>query len=62
MRHELQDTFFRALFVGVGNPYFQLEIRREFIMRDSLFQIQREGVHDYRKQLKVIFLGEGRII
>lgn len=60
MRHELQDTFFRAIFEGIGNPYLQLEIRRDYIMRDTLFQLQsRTKPYEFRKQLRVIFAGEG---
>lgn len=39
MRHELQDAFFRAIFIGVNSPYLVLEIRREHIIRDALYQV-----------------------
>lgn len=39
MRHELQDAFFRAMFIGVNSPYLVLDIRREFIIRDALYQV-----------------------
>jgi hypothetical protein len=39
MRHELQDTFFRAMFIGVNNPYLQIEVRRDHVIRDALFQV-----------------------
>ncbi|KAJ3092232.1 putative E3 ubiquitin-protein ligase HTD2 [Quaeritorhiza haematococci] len=38
MRHELQDSFFRALFIGVNSPYLQIEVRRGHVIRDALFQ------------------------
>lgn len=41
MRHELQDAFFRAMFIGVNSPYLVLEIRRDHIIRDALYQVGR---------------------
>jgi len=62
MRHELQDTFFRAIFEGVGNPYLQLEIRREFVVRDTLCQLENKNLpHELRKQLKIVFQNEDGI-
>jgi hypothetical protein len=61
MRHELQDAFFRAMFVGVNNPYLQLEVRRPHVIRDALFQIQGKSVHDLKKQLRVTFSEEDGI-
>lgn len=37
MRHELQDSFFRAMFVGVNSPYLVIEVRRDHIVRDAMF-------------------------
>ncbi|KAJ1912086.1 hypothetical protein IWQ60_009830, partial [Tieghemiomyces parasiticus] len=61
MRRELQDTFFRALFVGVTSPYLVLEIRREHIVRDALCQLADKSTTDLQKQLKVRFVGEEAI-
>ncbi|KAJ3367951.1 putative E3 ubiquitin-protein ligase HTD2 [Kappamyces sp. JEL0680] len=61
MRHELQDSFFRAMFIGVNNPYLQLEIRRGHVIRDALFQLQSKSPHDLKKQLRVSFLDEDGI-
>jgi hypothetical protein len=61
MRHELQDTFFRAIFMGVNNPYLQLEIRRGCIVQDTMHQLQGKTSHEFRKQLKVIIVGEDGI-
>ncbi|KAI8907246.1 hypothetical protein EDD86DRAFT_227847 [Gorgonomyces haynaldii] len=58
MRHELQDAFFRAMFIGVNSPYLQLEIRREEIIRDTLYQLETKTKHDLKKQLRVSFVGE----
>lgn len=58
MRHELQDAFFRALFIGVNSPYLQLEVRREHAIRDTLIQLDNKNTHELRKQLRVTFVGE----
>ncbi|KAI0232047.1 hypothetical protein L0F63_005919 [Massospora cicadina] len=58
MRQELQDAFFRALFVGVNSPYLVLEIRRDFIIRDALSQLASKSPQDLKKQLRVHFVGE----
>jgi hypothetical protein len=65
MRHELQDAFFRAMFIGVNSPYLQrigvltkVEIRRDFIVRDTLFQLDGKSKHDLKKQLRITFFGE----
>ncbi|KAJ3388042.1 putative E3 ubiquitin-protein ligase HTD2 [Lobulomyces angularis] len=58
MRHELQDSFFRALFIGVNSPYLQIEVRRTQVVRDTLFQLVGKSTHDLRKQLRVSFVGE----
>ncbi|KAJ1343407.1 hypothetical protein BSLG_001997 [Batrachochytrium salamandrivorans] len=43
MRHELQDAFFRAMFIGVNSPYLQT---------------RRKSTHDLKKQLRISFFGE----
>ncbi|CEG74996.1 hypothetical protein RMATCC62417_10109 [Rhizopus microsporus] len=58
MRHELQDAFFRALFQGVNSPYLVLEIRRDYIIADTLLQLEEKSIHDLKKQLRVQFVGE----
>lgn len=58
MRHELQDTFFRAMFIGVNNPYLQIEVRRSHVVRDALFQLQGKSNSDLKKQLRITFAGE----
>ncbi|KAI9298868.1 HECT-domain-containing protein [Neoconidiobolus thromboides FSU 785] len=58
MRQELQDSFFRALFVGVNSPYLILEIRRDHIIKDALVQLSSKTPQDLKKQLKVQFIGE----
>ncbi|KAJ1966594.1 hypothetical protein IWQ62_002370 [Dispira parvispora] len=58
MRQELQDSFFRAMFVGVNSPYLILEIRRDHIVRDAMCQLAAQPPSDLKKQLKVRFIGE----
>lgn len=58
MRHELQDAFFRVLFIGVNSPYLILEIRRDNIIGDALDQLESKTTQDLRKQLRVQFVGE----
>ncbi|KAG2184976.1 hypothetical protein INT43_000889, partial [Umbelopsis isabellina] len=58
MRHELQDAFFRALFQGVNSPYLVLEIRRDHIIHDTLYQLETKSTQDLKKQLRVQFVGE----
>eukprot|EP00158_Paraphelidium_tribonemae_P006101 Partr_v1_DN27678_c0_g1_i1_m65347 putative HECTc len=58
MRHELQDAFFRAMFIGVNSPYLVLEIRRDYIIRDALYQLEHKKAEDLKKQLKIQFVGE----
>ncbi|KAJ1656434.1 hypothetical protein IWQ61_003991 [Dispira simplex] len=58
MRQELQDSFFRAMFVGVNSPYLILEIRRDHIVRDAMCQLAAQPSSDLKKQLKVRFIGE----
>ena len=61
MRHELQDAFFRAMFSGLNSPYFTLEVRRDHLIRDSLYQIECKHPSDLKKQLRVSFAGEEAI-
>ena len=58
MRHELQDAFFRAMFIGVNSPYLQLEVRRNHVIRDALYQLEGKSAHDLKKQLRISFVGE----
>ncbi|KAJ2162164.1 hypothetical protein GGF46_000906 [Coemansia sp. RSA 552] len=58
MRTELQDSFFRAMFSGVTCPYLVLEVRRDSLVRDTLYQLDLKLSQDLRKQLKVRFVGE----
>ncbi|KAJ2786188.1 hypothetical protein H4R18_000035 [Coemansia javaensis] len=58
MRTELQDSFFRAMFMGVTCPYLVLEVRRDSLVRDTLYQLDLKVNQDLRKQLKVRFVGE----
>ncbi|KAK5667299.1 hypothetical protein QVD99_005909 [Batrachochytrium dendrobatidis] len=58
MRHELQDAFFRAMFIGVNSPYLQIEVRRDHVIRDALFQLEGKSTHDLKKQLRISFTGE----
>ncbi|KAI8322422.1 HECT-domain-containing protein [Martensiomyces pterosporus] len=58
MRTELQDSFFRAMFSGVTCPYLVLEVRRDNLVRDTLYQLDLKLSQDLRKQLKVRFVGE----
>ena len=61
MRHELQDTFFRAMFTGISSPYFNLQVRRDHLIRDALYEIENKNPIDLKKQLKVEFVGEEAI-
>ncbi|KAJ3028735.1 UNVERIFIED_CONTAM: putative E3 ubiquitin-protein ligase HTD2 [Siphonaria sp. JEL0065] len=58
MRHELQDSFFRAMFIGVNSPYLHLEVRRDSVVRDAIAQLASKTSHDLKKQLRVTFVGE----
>lgn len=58
MRSELQDAFFRAMFVGMNSPYLVLEVRREHLIRDALFQLVNKASQELKKQLRVQFTGE----
>ncbi|OMH79165.1 Ubiquitin-protein ligase E3A [Zancudomyces culisetae] len=58
MRTELQDSFFHAMFVGVTCPYLLLEVRRDWLVRDTMCQLQLKSGIDLKKQLKVRFVGE----
>ncbi|KAI9359325.1 hypothetical protein DFJ73DRAFT_817872 [Zopfochytrium polystomum] len=58
MRRELQDSFFRALFIGVNSPYLHLEVRREAVVRDAISQLASRSPNDLKKQLRVTFVGE----
>ncbi|KAJ3069033.1 putative E3 ubiquitin-protein ligase HTD2 [Podochytrium sp. JEL0797] len=58
MRHELQDSFFRAMFIGVNSPYLHLEVRRDHVVRDAIAQLANKTCHDLKKQLRVTFVGE----
>ena len=46
------------MFIGVNSPYLFLEIRRDHIIRDALYQLESKGPQDLKKQLKVQFVGE----
>lgn len=76
MRHELQDSFFRAMFIGVNSPYLQckvalcpwviytlsmivdrlVEVRRDHIIRDALYQVRLSGTKDYLDTLNTVSL------
>ncbi|PVV00843.1 hypothetical protein BB560_004759, partial [Smittium megazygosporum] len=58
MRTELQDSFFHAMFAGVTCPYLVLEVRRDWLVRDAICQLQLKSPVDLRKQLKVRFVDE----
>ncbi|KAI9188937.1 hypothetical protein H9P43_000359 [Blastocladiella emersonii ATCC 22665] len=59
MRHELQATFFRSMFVGVQSPYLDLTVSRGSALRDTLVQLAAvPSARDLRKQLRVRFVGE----
>lgn len=54
----LQDSFFRALFEGLTDPYLVLKVRREFIYEDTLAFLSKVETCDFKKQLKISFLEE----
>lgn len=58
MKASLQDSFFKALFQGVTQPYLFINIRRDKIYTDTLKIIMEVDNIDVKKQLKVKFLGE----
>lgn len=58
MRNELQDTFFRALFAGIQNPFLVLEVARERLLQDTEAALAALPENELRKQLKVKFIGE----
>ena len=53
MRHELQDAFFRAIFRGITSPYLVIEVRREFIIRDALYQVSVANFSWKTRQVKI---------
>lgn len=57
-RTSLQESFFRALFEGLTDPYLVLKVRREFIYEDTLEFLSKAENCDFRKQLKISFLEE----
>ena len=57
-QNSLQDSFFRALFVGMVEPFFDIEIRREFIYEDTISILLNKSPVDFKKQLRVKFKGE----
>ncbi|KAI9138762.1 hypothetical protein BKA69DRAFT_1031170 [Paraphysoderma sedebokerense] len=61
MRHELQDAFFRSMFIGVNSPYCVLKVRREWVVRDAMAQLEQMSSQDLKKQLKVAFIGEAGV-
>ncbi|KAJ3127744.1 putative E3 ubiquitin-protein ligase HTD2 [Nowakowskiella sp. JEL0407] len=46
------------MFIGVNSPYLQMEVRREHVIRDALFQLEGKTKHDLKKQLRITFVGE----
>ncbi|KAJ2879601.1 hypothetical protein IWW38_006088 [Coemansia aciculifera] len=46
------------MFSGVTCPYLVLEVRRDSLVRDTLYQLDLKLSQDLRKQLKVRFVGE----
>jgi hypothetical protein len=58
MRHELQDAFFRSMFGGLQMPYLVIEVRRDYIIRDAMIQLDRIKSQDLKKQLRVQFYQE----
>jgi hypothetical protein len=58
MRHELQEAFFRAIFEGTIFPYLLLFVRRDYVVEDTIYQLATKEEGDYRKQLRVQFIGE----
>ncbi|PVU93439.1 hypothetical protein BB561_003272 [Smittium simulii] len=48
MRTELQDSFFHAMFSGVTCPYLVLEVRRDWLVRDTICQLQLKSPADLR--------------
>jgi len=57
MSHEFEDAVLRSIFIGATCPYLILKVRREFLIQDTLMEIQRHP-DDLRKPLKVHFVGE----
>jgi hypothetical protein len=49
------------MFIGVNSPYLVLEIRRGFIIRDALYQLESKRPEDLKKQLKIQFVGEDAV-
>ena len=50
MSHEFEDAVLRSIFIGATCPYLILKVRREFLIQDTLMEIQR---HPVRPQLCV---------
>jgi len=61
MKTELQDSFFRSLFVGKIPPYLTFEVKRETLVEDSLRLLQTLEKDMVWKQLKIKFHGEDGI-
>eukprot|EP01018_Ginkgo_biloba_P007846 Gb_36705 [translate_table: standard] len=59
MCSEFQDAIYRLIFVGVTCPcpYLVLRVRREYLIQETISQIQRHA-DDLKKPLKVQFIGE----
>ncbi|KAL6122687.1 Ube3a [Nucleospora cyclopteri] len=57
-RNSLQDSFFRALFEGLTEPYLFITIKRETIYNDTIRILEKTPNEDLKKQLKISFLTE----
>ncbi|EFJ08655.1 hypothetical protein SELMODRAFT_447965 [Selaginella moellendorffii] len=57
MTEEFEDAILRSVFIGMTCPYLILRVRRDFLVRDTIVQIQ-EQLGDLKKPLKVVFVGE----
>jgi len=57
MSHEFEDAVLRSIFIGATCPYLVIKVRRDFIISDTMHQLQRRP-DDLHKPLKVHFCGE----
>ncbi|ORD95186.1 hypothetical protein ECANGB1_2767 [Enterospora canceri] len=57
-RTSLQDSFFRALFEGMTEPYLKVTINRKNLYKDTLRILKTTPNWDLKKQLKINFKDE----
>lgn len=61
MRRQIRDAMLAAGPDGQVHPYLILKVRRDQLIQDTMRQVQRMNTPDFKKPLKVQFVGEDGI-